>query len=92
MLRKLAGLLGLWLFLLVLALSTGWNAVWVLVYSLGLQDAIELGALTPYDYHPVVVELRGHELDDYLEITSQIIMRLAQTGADVGDGDDPVER
>ena len=39
MLRKLAGLLGLWLFLLVLALSTGWNAVWVLVYSLGLLVA-----------------------------------------------------
>jgi uncharacterized protein (DUF58 family) len=39
MLRKLAGLLALWLFLLVLALSTGWNAVWVLVYSLGLLVA-----------------------------------------------------
>jgi uncharacterized protein (DUF58 family) len=39
MFRKLAGLLGLWLFLLVLALSTGWNAVWVLVYSLGLLVA-----------------------------------------------------
>ena len=39
MLRKLAGLLGLWLFLLVLALSTGWNAVWVLVYCLGLLVA-----------------------------------------------------
>ena len=32
MLRKLAGLLALWLVLLLLALSTGWNAVWVLVY------------------------------------------------------------
>ena len=39
MLRKLAGLLALWLFLLLLALSTGWNAVWVLVYSLGLLVA-----------------------------------------------------
>ncbi len=35
MLRKLAALLALWLFLLVLALSTGWNAVWILVYCLG---------------------------------------------------------
>jgi uncharacterized protein (DUF58 family) len=35
-LRKLAGLLGLWLALLLLALSTGWNAIWVLVYCLGL--------------------------------------------------------
>ncbi|HEX8967697.1 MAG TPA: DUF58 domain-containing protein [Chloroflexota bacterium] len=39
MLRKLAGLLGLWLVLLLLALSTGWNAVWVLVYCLGLLVA-----------------------------------------------------
>jgi uncharacterized protein (DUF58 family) len=36
MVRKLAGLLALWLVLLLLALSTGWNAIWVLVYSLGL--------------------------------------------------------
>jgi uncharacterized protein (DUF58 family) len=34
MFRKLGGLLLLWLVLLLLALSTGWNAVWVLVYSL----------------------------------------------------------
>jgi uncharacterized protein (DUF58 family) len=38
-LRKLAGILALWLFLLLLALSTGWNAIWVLVYSLGLLVA-----------------------------------------------------
>src|ERR1700716_1281479 len=36
MLRKLGSLLLLWLVLLLLALSTGWNAVWVLVYTLGL--------------------------------------------------------
>src|SRR5260370_28001061 len=39
MLRKLGGLLALWLLLLVLALSTGWNATWVLVYALGLLIA-----------------------------------------------------
>jgi uncharacterized protein (DUF58 family) len=38
-LRKLGALLALWLVLLLLALSTGWNAVWVLVYSLGLLVA-----------------------------------------------------
>jgi uncharacterized protein (DUF58 family) len=37
--RKLAALLGLWLVLLLLALSTGWNATWLLVYSLGLLIA-----------------------------------------------------
>jgi uncharacterized protein (DUF58 family) len=36
MFRKLAALLVLWLVLLLLALSTGWNATWMLVYSLGL--------------------------------------------------------
>jgi len=39
MLRKLGGLLALWLLLLLLALSTGWNATWVLVYALGLLIA-----------------------------------------------------
>src|SRR5207245_6275365 len=39
MLRKLGALLALWLVLLVLALSTGWNAVWVLVHALGLLVA-----------------------------------------------------
>jgi uncharacterized protein (DUF58 family) len=34
--RKLAALLALWLVLLLLALSTGWNATWLLVYSLGI--------------------------------------------------------
>jgi uncharacterized protein (DUF58 family) len=38
-LRKLAALLVLWLLLLMLALSTGWTAVWILVYSLGLLVA-----------------------------------------------------
>jgi uncharacterized protein (DUF58 family) len=36
MLRKLGSLLALWLVLLSLALSTGWNATWMLVYSLAL--------------------------------------------------------
>src|SRR5258708_13925496 len=39
MLRKFAGRLTLWLVLLALALSPGWNAVWRLVYSLGLVVA-----------------------------------------------------
>lgn len=35
MLLKLGGLVGLWLVLLAFALSTGWNATWILVYALG---------------------------------------------------------
>ena len=60
------------------------------VYSLGLEEAIALGALTPYDYFPVVVELHGDELEEYLDITAQIVQRLVQTGDDVGAGDDPI--
>jgi uncharacterized protein (DUF58 family) len=35
MLLKLTALAGLWLVLLAFALSTGWNATWILVYALG---------------------------------------------------------
>jgi DNA phosphorothioation system restriction enzyme len=46
------------------------------VYELGLEQAIGLGALTPYDYYPEVVYLYGAELEDYLELTEKI-SRLA---------------
>ena len=36
MLLKLGGLVVVWLLMLAFALSTGWNAVWILVYVLGL--------------------------------------------------------
>ena len=36
MLLRLGGLLVVWLLMLLFALSTGWNAVWILVYCLGL--------------------------------------------------------
>jgi uncharacterized protein (DUF58 family) len=39
MLKKLGGLLALWLVLLAFALSTGWNATWLLVWALGLVVA-----------------------------------------------------
>ncbi len=60
------------------------------VYELGLEDAIRLKALTPYDYHPVVVELGGDELDSYLEITRQIGSRVGQGGG-MDDGDPILE-
>jgi DNA phosphorothioation system restriction enzyme len=59
------------------------------VYELGLEAAIALGALTPYDYHPVVVELGGEELERYLDISAKIAMRFGQSD-DVGVTDDPV--
>jgi len=42
------------------------------VYSFGLQEAIEAGALTPYDYFPHVVYLEDEELDAYLDLTAKI--------------------
>jgi DNA phosphorothioation system restriction enzyme len=60
------------------------------VYELGLAKAIELGALTPYEYYPVIVELDGDELAEYLELTNRIVMRLRQTGAEIGQDSDPV--
>lgn len=44
-------------------------------YELGLEKAIKLQALTPYDYFPLVVELQGAELEEYLELTKRISMR-----------------
>lgn len=38
-----------------------------------LDDAIKQGFLTPYEYHPVVVNLEPDELDEYVEITKKII-------------------
>lgn len=38
-----------------------------------LEDAIKQGFLTPYYYHPVVVNLEPDELAEYIEITEKII-------------------
>lgn len=37
-----------------------------------LKQAIDNGMLTPYYYHPVVVNLNQAELDEYLELTKKI--------------------
>ena len=39
------------------------------VYAYGLKEAIEDGVLTPYSYHPVLVELDEGEVDTYLDLT-----------------------
>lgn len=41
--------------------------------SFTLYDAIQRGFLTPYYYHPVLVELTAEELDLYKDITRKII-------------------
>jgi DNA phosphorothioation system restriction enzyme len=42
------------------------------VFSFGLAEAIEAGALTPYEYFPHVVYLEDEELDQYLHLTAKI--------------------
>lgn len=38
-----------------------------------LEDAINQGFLTPYYYHPVIVNLEPDELDEYIKITEKVI-------------------
>ncbi len=38
-----------------------------------LDDAIKKGFLTPYYYHPIVVNLESDELEDYIELTEKVI-------------------
>jgi len=42
------------------------------VYHLGLKEAIELKALTPYRYHPILVRLSHDEMQQYIELSQQI--------------------
>jgi DNA phosphorothioation system restriction enzyme len=51
------------------------------VFSFGLAEAIESGALTPYDYFPHLVYLEDDELDRYLDLTAKIA-RLAYANGD----------
>ena len=42
------------------------------VFELGLAEAIKIGALTPYQYFPVIVELDIEEMAAYTKLTEQI--------------------
>jgi DNA phosphorothioation system restriction enzyme len=44
----------------------------VLEPRLGIKEAIQLGALTPYRYYPVLVELTEDERQEYLELSAKI--------------------
>jgi len=59
------------------------------VYELGLERAIEIGALTPYDYHPVVVELEDRELETYLDLSMKIGVLAGQSDGPLNE-DDPM--
>lgn len=44
-----------------------------IIFSFDLDAALREGFLTPYEYHPIFVELTKEEYNDYLEISRQII-------------------
>jgi DNA phosphorothioation system restriction enzyme len=52
------------------------------VFRFGMAEAIESGALTPYEYGVSVVELDGDELDVYLELTTRIARAIGVAGAE----------
>src|SRR5438270_11707707 len=73
MLRKLAALLGLWLVLLALALSTGWNAVWLLVYSLGLLVA---GSALWANWNVAGLELRRRHRNRRVQVGDSFVEQV----------------
>jgi len=56
-------------------------------YRLGLKDAISIGALVPYRYYPIVIELTDDEHAEYVELTEKI-SKLVGPSRDL-DFDDP---
>lgn len=47
------------------------------VYKFGLEEAINRGFLTPYEYKPIFVGLTTEELEDYEEKTKKIARKFA---------------
>lgn len=43
-----------------------------IIYEFGLQKAISQGFLTPYFYHPIPVNMKDDEFDEYLSLTKKL--------------------
>lgn len=52
----------------------------------GLRQAIDNDFLTPYKYYPIVVPLDVDELEEFVELTNEIVRCLSQCGAFGDDG------
>ena len=48
------------------------------VFTYSLRQAIEDRVLTPYDYHPHIVELTSDEADDFVELSNEIARAYAR--------------
>jgi superfamily II DNA or RNA helicase len=57
-----------------------------IVFELEMREAIEMGALCRYEYHPRLVELNHAETELYVDLTGQIAKRLA-AGDSLSDDD-----
>jgi DNA phosphorothioation system restriction enzyme len=57
----------------------------VLEPRLGIREAIQLKALTPYRYFPIFIELTESERDEYLELSSKIARLYTAVKGDVDD-------
>ena len=57
--------------------------------DIGIKEAIELGALCPYKYWPVLVPLSSEEMGEYSRLTGAIGMKFGGSrGLSIGDLDD----
>lgn len=62
-----------------------------IVFELGLAEAIEMGALCRYTYHPRLVELNDEETQLYAELTTKIARCIAAgDNPDDADSDSPL--
>lgn len=52
---------------------------------LGIREAIQLKALTPYRYYPILIELSDSEREEYLELSTRIARLFAVVGGDIDD-------
>jgi len=64
-----------------LAIEEFFNDKYPYVYSYSMKQALEVGWLSKYMYHPHIVTLKEDELQDYIEISKKLIKYLdSQTG------------
>lgn len=56
------------------------------VFSLGLAEAIRIGALTPYRYYVHPIRLADDEASSYIELTDKIRAATGMADSDEGDG------
>src|SRR4051794_39339450 len=78
MFRKLGALLALWLLLLIFALASGWNAVWLLVCTLGL---LIVASVLWAQFNVVGLELRRRNRAGRIQVgdtfTEQVVLEAS---------------